>query len=186
MSTVKVIRTKNNLKILKTTKVKGLNKGLVISDPSYNGDVPFRYETPKSFRNFHAGIRITEVEQTAEIRGTEITIKNLNAKIGLFKTKKAYNIFECELFDPSEFTGELYEIGLDTAMLYIGNRADFNQFVGGIRTGTDGMIGNVIEFRNTKNNTLAGVLVDISISADMITQKELFDEIVSRFELESK
>ena len=92
---------------------------------------------------------------------------------------------------------KIHEIGVDTARLYIGTNTDIDEYAESIHTGGDGSLGCVYSYI-AKHDAFVGIpslktktaphgfisaYIELGFSADMVSERELYDYITAQFDI---
>lgn len=168
-------------------KIENINH-IVVSDPSYKKDVCCRYEKEKlNEKDWIVDLDICPVEDKIEnyyIKGTEFSL--------LIQKDKE----DCEFDDKGNFSYlndieiKDYKIAMDTACIALGinnNAKEIIDSIGewqpscAIRTGTDGMFGEVSE--GIRDGKLRFLLITGYFEEEFINENELFEYLKEQFEI---
>lgn len=155
--------------------------GIVISDPWYEKGVWCRYESDVKGKDWkmEMNTEIVEDEEYEMFSSIDFTMKlalpSLAPYISIGKESIRY---------PQSLQMKEYDIGMDTACSCCGSQKNY-EMLGesmAIRTGTDGLLGTVYEFRSGKTNEVCAVVFMGSIDAEMINPNELTAEFCAGFD----
>lgn len=168
-------------------KIENINH-IVVSDPSYKKDVWCRYEKEKlNEKNWIVDLDICPVEDKIEnyyIKGTEFSL--------LIQKDKE----DCEFDDKGDFSYlndiemKDYKIAMDTACIALGINNNAQEIIDSkeewqpscaIRTGTDGMFGEVSE--GIRGGKLRFLLITGYFEEGFIDENELFEYLKEQFEI---
>lgn len=168
-------------------KIKNINH-IVVSDPTYKKDVWCRYEkSDLKEKDWIVNLNIYQTEDKVGnyyIKGTEFfLIMQKNDNVCNFDDDGTLTYLkDIELKD--------YSIGMDTACVALGINANAKEIIESqeewqpecaIRTGTDGIFGEVSE--GTKDGELCFVLINGYFGEDFIDENELFEYLKNQFEI---
>lgn len=168
-------------------KIEDINH-IVVSDPSYKKDVWCRYEKENlNEKNWIVDLDICPVEDKIE----NYYIKGIEFSLLIQKDKE-----DCEFDDEGNFSYlndiemKDYKIAMDTACIALGINNNAREIIDSkeewqpscaIRTGTDGMFGEVSE--GIRDGKLCFLLITGYFEEEFINENELFEYLKEQFEI---
>lgn len=137
-------------------KISKIEKGVVFSDPWYGADVWCQYRHAFSAKDW-----LMELNSR-----TEDGLVYFEMKLGRPTVSHGVALKEGEegnynISYPSKYDVKTVELGMDTACIFCGNMENWDQFgeSGALRTGTDGMFGDLMVFTCKGEEEPAGFLL---------------------------
>lgn len=180
-------KNKGGINIKFKGRIKNLNN-IVVSDPTYTNDVECRYEKENlNEKNWIVDLDIYKVKTKVD----KYNINGIEFSLILKKNEVACNLEDRNsILYPCNTKIEKYDIGMDTACVALGINEHANEIIESqeewqppcsIRTGCDGLFGNVYE--GSINNKISFLWINGYISKDMINENELFDYLKENFKI---
>lgn len=168
-------------------KIKNINH-IVVSDPSYEKDVWCRYEKEGiDEKNWLVNLKIEEVEEEID----DFKVSGVEFYMLLKKDKDICEITDNNIRYLSNIKTTKTDIGMDTACIALGVNEKAKEIINSqskwqpkcaIRTGTDGMFGEVMEGKTEED--LSFILITGYLSEDTGYDIEsFFDYLITQFEI---
>lgn len=159
-------------------KIPEIKKGVVFSDPWYGPDVWCQYRQP-----FHAKDWLMQLDSTTEdgILYFQLKLGRCTVAHGIQATDTKDGSFRIAC--PGRYTIKDVELGMDTACIFCGNMENWDTFgeSGAIRTGTDGMFGDLMVFTCKGESDPAGFLLIGALDETFGREEDLFKHLTAAF-----
>lgn len=151
--------------------------GVVFSDPSYDESVWCQYR-----KDFQAKDWLMKLESSAENHFVTFQL-TLGRPTILAGVEIQHNEEDYSVVFPGRFDFKEHEIGMDTACIFCGLGDHFASFAeeAAIRTGTDGLFGDLMVFTCRGEQDPAGFLLAGGIDETFMSEKALFDHFLASF-----
>ena len=168
-------------------KIKNINH-IVVSDPSYKKDVWCRYEKEGiDEKNWLVNLKIEEIEEEID----DFKVSGVEFYMLLQKEKGICEITDDNIRYLSNIKTTKTDIGMDSACIALGINEKAKEIINSqskwqpkcaIRTGTDGMFGEVMEGKMEED--LSFILITGYLSEDTGYDVEsFFDYLITQFEI---
>lgn len=155
-------------------------KGVAFSDPWYDESVWCQYR--KDFRENDWYMKMETLRDEEGYFDVSLFLgrRTLMAQLSVEKGGEQGDSVSYPYYCNFEST----EIGIDTAKVYIGNLENFAAWgeEGAIRTGVDGMFGELFEFTCKNEAQPAGFVLFSALDGSITNEDELFMTLLSSFE----
>lgn len=153
--------------------------GIIISDPSYSNDVWCRYESNVVGKDWSM---FFDSHTTADNEFPEFSYIDFSLIIGNEEIASRIRKIDDRIVYPAKLEVNSFEIGMDTACFCCGAKDKVNHFgeMMAINTGTDGLLGDVYEFK--LNGKVEAIYFMGSIDASFIDERGLFQHFKSGFD----
>lgn len=155
-----------------------IQDGVVFSDPWYDENVWCQYR-----EKFTATDWLVKME--TKISDGFISIQMVLGRptvLASIMTKETEKGLEINF--PARYQVKDVELGMDTASIFCGTREHWNNFAkeASIRTGTDGIFGDLMVFTCKGENEPAGFLLTAGLEEIFMNENELIDHFFSSFD----
>ena len=159
-------------------KIPEIQKGVVFSDPWYDGDVWCQYRKAFSAKDW-----LMKMDSHIEDGCVYFEMK-----IGRPTVARGVNTSEREdgsvgIAYPGVYDLNQVELGMDTACIFCGNMENFKTFgeSGALRTGTDGMFGDLMIFTCKGETEPNGFLLMGVLDEDFGNEEDIFKHMNASF-----
>lgn len=162
----------------KYARIPEIKKGVVFSDPWYKADVWCQYR-----KSFSAKDWVMELQSRVEDGYVYFQMKlgRPTASRGVNTSKRDDG--SVGIAYPYIYNIDQVELGMDTACIYCGNMENWQKFgeAAAIRTGTDGMFGDLMVFTCRGETDPAGFLLMGVLDESFGNEEEIFKHLNASF-----
>lgn len=156
-----------------------IKTGIIFSDPSYGPDIWCQYR--KEFAASGWGMKLKTLRDESDYIEMTLCVGRRTLLSGLSVEEADGQV---SVSYPARFRTDHYEIGIDTAKVFVGTLSSFRQWgeEGSIYTGADGLFGDLQVFTCKGEEKPAGFLLTSAVDGSLTTEEELFQTLLSSFQ----